>query len=38
MIKNIEITDYSKKIINITDEEKKLHAKFLKSELKKNFY
>ena len=38
MIKNIKITDYSKKIINITDEEKKLHAKFLKSELKKNFY
>jgi len=38
MIKNIEITDYSKKIIKITDEEKKLHAKFLKSELKKNFY
>ena len=35
---NIEITDYSKKIINITEEEKKLHAKFLKSELKKNFY
>ena len=35
---NIEITDYSKKIINITEEEKKLHEKFLKSELKKNFY
>ncbi len=35
---SIEMTDYSKKIINITDEEKKLHAKFLKSELKKNFY
>ena len=35
---NIEITNYSKKIINITEEEKKLHAKFLKSELKKNFY
>ena len=35
---SIEITDYSKKIINITEEEKKLHAKFLKSELKKNFY
>ena len=38
MTTNIEITDYSKKIINITEEEKKLHAKFLKSELKKNFY
>ena len=35
---NIKVTDYSKKIIKITDEEKKLHAKFLKSELKKNFY
>ena len=35
---NIEITNYSKKIINIKEEEKKLHAKFLKSELKKNFY
>ena len=34
----IEITDYSKKIINITEEEKKLHTEFLKSELKKNFY
>ena len=38
MTTNIEITDYSKKIINITKEEKKLHSKFLKSELKKNFY
>ena len=38
MIKNIKITNYSKKIINITEEEKKLHAKFLKSEFKKNFY
>ena len=38
MTTNIEITDYSKKIINITKEEKKLHAKFLKSESKKNFY
>ncbi len=35
---NIEMSDYSKKIINITEEEKKLHAEFLKSELKKNFY
>ncbi len=35
---NIKITDYSKKIINVTEKEKKLHAKFLKSELKKNFY
>ena len=34
----IEITDYSKKIIKITEEEKKLHTEFLKSELKKNFY
>ena len=38
MTTNIEITDYSKKIINITKEEKKLHSKFLKSELKKNFF
>ena len=35
---NIKVTDYSKKIIKITEEENKLHAKFLKSELKKNFY
>ena len=38
MTTNIKVTNYSKKIINITEEEKKLHAKFLKSELKKNFY
>ena len=35
---NFETTDYSKKIIYITEKEKKLHAEFLKSELKKNFY
>ncbi len=35
---NFETTDYSKKIIHITEKEKKLHADFLKSELKKNFY
>ena len=35
---NFETTDYSKKIIHITEKEKKLHAEFLKSELKKNFY
>ena len=35
---NFETIDYSKKIIHITEKEKKLHAEFLKSELKKNFY
>ena len=35
---NFETIDYSKKIIHITEKEKKLHADFLKSELKKNFY
>ena len=35
---NFETTDYSKKVIHITEKEKKLHADFLKSELKKNFY
>lgn len=30
--------DYNKKIIQISDEEKKKHKDFLKSELKKNFY
>ena len=35
---NFETTDYSKKIIHITEKEKKLHSEFLKSELKKNFY
>ena len=29
---------YSKKIISISDSEIKLHKKFLKKELKKNFY
>tara|TARA_B100001121_G_scaffold152374_1_gene133198 strand:+ start:238 stop:903 length:666 start_codon:yes stop_codon:yes gene_type:complete len=38
MTTNIQITDYSKKIIKITEVEKKLHTDFLKSELKKNFY
>ena len=37
MTTNIKVTDYSKKIIKITEEENKLHAKFLKSELKKIF-
>ena len=35
---NFKTTDYSKKVIHITEKEKKLHADFLKSELKKNFY
>ena len=32
------VKDYNKKIIQISDEEKKKHKDFLKSELKKNFY
>ena len=32
------VKDYNKKIILISDEEKKKHKDFLKSELKKNFY
>ena len=38
MTTNSETANYSKKIIDITDKEKKLHDRFLKSELKKNFY
>ena len=30
--------NYNKKILNISDEEIKLHNEFLKKELKKNFY
>ena len=30
--------DYNKKIVEISEVEKKTHKEFLKSELKKNFY
>ena len=36
---NIEkVKDYSKKIVEISDDNSKKHKKFIKSELKKNFY
>ena len=36
--KDAKFTKYSKKIIQPTSEEKQLHDKFLKDELKKNFF
>ena len=36
--KDAKFTKYSKKIIQPTSEEKQLHDKFLKNELKKNFF
>ena len=36
--KNAKFIIYSKKIIQPTSEEKKLHDKFLKNELKRNFF
>ncbi len=37
-MKDAKLTKYSKKIIQPTSEEIKLHDKFLKNELKKNFF
>ena len=34
----IQIINYSKKIVNLSEEELKKHKSFLKAELKKNYY
>ena len=37
-LNNLKNNDYNKQVVNITNEEIKLHKEFLKKELKKNFY
>ena len=37
-LNNLKNNEYNKQVVNITNEEIKLHKEFLKKELKKNFY